>query len=93
MGPWLRELKHAVLTGAPGRTPIHVQWRDREGEHAMMRQVNELRHLILDLVPGQRIGYVTDLRSRTQGRGSYSMEFDHYEVLPQNLADQVINKK
>ena len=62
VGPWLRELKHAVLTGAPGRTPIHVQWRDREGEHAMMRQVNELRHLILDLVPGQRIGYVTDLR-------------------------------
>src|SRR5438876_518347 len=38
-------------------------------------------------------GYVTDLRSKTQGRGSYSMEFDHYEVLPQNLADQVINNK
>jgi elongation factor G len=38
-------------------------------------------------------GYVTELRSKTQGRGSYSMEFDHYEVLPQNLADQVINKK
>jgi len=38
-------------------------------------------------------GYVTDLRSRTQGRGSYSMEFDHYEILPPNLADQVINKK
>jgi len=38
-------------------------------------------------------GYVTDLRSKTQGRGSYSMEFDHYEVLPQNLADQIINKK
>jgi len=41
----------------------------------------------------QMFGYVTDLRSKTQGRGSYSMEFDHYEVLPQNLADQVINKK
>ena len=38
-------------------------------------------------------GYVTDLRSKTQGRGSYSMEFDHYEVLPQSLADQVISKK
>jgi elongation factor G len=37
-------------------------------------------------------GYVTDLRSKTQGRGSYSMEFDHYEVLPPNLAEQVINK-
>jgi len=41
----------------------------------------------------QMFGYVTDLRSKTQGRGSYSMEFDHYEILPPNLAEQVINKK
>jgi ribonuclease Z len=61
-GPWLRELKHAVLTGAPGETPIQLQWRDRHGEHAMTRQVAELRLLILNAVPGQRMGYVTDLR-------------------------------
>lgn len=61
-GPWLRELKHAVLTGAAATTPIEVRWRDRHGEHAMTRQVGELRHLVLDVVPGRRIGYVTDLR-------------------------------
>ena len=61
-GSWLRELKQAVLTGAPDETPILVQWRDRHGEHAMTRQVSELSQLILDVVPGQRIGYVTDLR-------------------------------
>lgn len=61
-GSWLRELKHAVLTGAPGETPIRVQWRDRDGEHVVTRQVSELRPLVLDIVPGQRIGYVTDLR-------------------------------
>ncbi|RDJ98790.1 ribonuclease Z [Paraburkholderia lacunae] len=61
-GAWLRELKHAVLTGAPDEATIQVQWRDRHGEHAMTRQVGELRHLIVDIVPGQRIGYVTDLR-------------------------------
>src|SRR5206468_3045199 len=33
--------------------------------------------------------YTTSLRSATQGRGTSSMEFDHYEVLPQNLADQI----
>ena len=38
-------------------------------------------------------GYATDLRSATQGRGSYVMEFDHYEILPPNLAEQVTNKK
>jgi len=61
-GSWLRELKQAVLTGAPGETPIRVQWRDRHGEHLITRPMSELRHLVLDVVPGQRIGYVTDLR-------------------------------
>ena len=61
-GPWLRELKQAVLTGAPDTTPIQVRWRDRGGEHEATRQVRELREVVLDLVPGRRIGYVTDLR-------------------------------
>jgi len=37
--------------------------------------------------------YTTSLRSATQGRGTSSMEFDHYEVLPQNLADQITKGK
>jgi ribonuclease Z len=61
-GAWLRELKHAVLTGAPGETPIELRWRDRLGEHAVSRQVSQLRDVVLDVVPGQRVGYVTDLR-------------------------------
>src|SRR5438477_8584151 len=61
-GAWLRELKHAVLTGAPDTTPIQVQWRDRDGDHAMTRSASELRHLVLDIVPGRRVGHVTDLR-------------------------------
>jgi ribonuclease Z len=61
-GAWLRELKHAVLNGAADDTPILVQWRDQQGEHAVTRQVGELSHLVLDAVPGQRIGYATDLR-------------------------------
>ncbi|MGL4367117.1 MAG: elongation factor G [Brevinemataceae bacterium] len=34
---------------------------------------------------GEMFGYATDLRSMTQGRGTYSMEFAHYEPLPKNL--------
>src|SRR5271165_5283449 len=34
-GAWLRELKHAVLTGAPDAHPIEVQWRDAGGAHAV----------------------------------------------------------
>jgi len=61
-GAWLRELKQAVLRGAPGDTPIRLVWRDRGGEHARIQPVDALRHLVLDEVPGRRVGYVTDLR-------------------------------
>jgi ribonuclease Z len=61
-GPWLRTLKQAVLAGAPGDTPVAVRWRDRQGEHAVTRTVDELRPVILDVVEGRRVGYVTDLR-------------------------------
>ena len=37
-------------------------------------------------------GYATDLRSNTQGRGNYSMIFDHYEVVPKNIAEEIMNK-
>ena len=37
-------------------------------------------------------GYATDLRSNTQGRGNYSMFFDHYEIVPKNIAEEIMNK-
>jgi ribonuclease Z len=61
-GAWLRTLKQAVLAGAPDDTPIDLAWRDRDGEHRRDATVGELRALVLDTVPGRRIGYVTDLR-------------------------------
>jgi len=61
-GAWLRTLKAAVLAGAADATPIELGWRDRGGEHTERRSVGELRALVLDTIPGRRIGYVTDLR-------------------------------
>ena len=40
----------------------------------------------------EMFGYVNNLRSRTQGRGVFTMEFDHYEEVPKNIADEIINK-
>jgi elongation factor G len=40
----------------------------------------------------QMFGYATDLRSRTQGRGSFTMHFSHYAEAPANIADDVIAK-
>jgi len=41
----------------------------------------------------EMFGYSTDLRSMTQGRATYAMEFDHYEEVPQNVAKEIIEKR
>ena len=40
----------------------------------------------------EMFGYATDIRSRTQGRGSFTMHFSHYEQAPGNIAEEVIGK-
>ncbi|MBU5591739.1 elongation factor G [Clostridium sp. MSJ-4] len=41
----------------------------------------------------EMFGYATTLRSRTQGRGTYSMEFDHYEQAPKSIQEQIVGNK
>ena len=49
--------------------------------------------LVRALVPlSEMFGYVGDLRSKTQGRASYSMQFDSYAEVPKNVADEIIQK-
>jgi len=40
----------------------------------------------------EMFGYATDIRSKTQGRGIFSMEFSHYEEVPRNVAEAIIAK-
>ncbi len=48
---------------------------------------------IKSFVPlSEMFGYSTDLRSKTQGRGNYSMEFDHYEEVPKAIAEVIASK-
>ena len=45
------------------------------------------------MVPlSEMFGYATSLRSNTQGRGTFVMEFDHYEEVPRNIAEEIIKK-
>ena len=49
--------------------------------------------IINAMIPlGEMFGYATSLRSMSQGRATFTMEFDHYEEAPANIADQVIKK-
>jgi elongation factor G len=56
----------------------------------------EERHgdmVVQALVPlSEMFGYVGDLRSKTSGQASYSMEFDSYAEVPTNVADEIIKK-
>jgi elongation factor G len=49
--------------------------------------------VIRGFVPlSEMFGYATDLRSKTQGRGVYTMQFSHYAEVPKNIADKIINR-
>ncbi len=50
--------------------------------------------IVKGFVPlSEMFGYATDLRSKTQGRGNYSMFFEKYEQVPKNIQEKVLNKK
>lgn len=51
-------------------------------------------HVLDAFIPlAEMFGYATDLRSNTQGRATYSMQFDHYEKVPQAISEKVIGEK
>lgn len=48
-------------------------------------------HVVKSFVPlAEMFGYATDLRSKTSGRASYTMTFDHYEEVPKNIAGELL---
>ena len=50
--------------------------------------------IVLSFVPlSEMFGYATTLRSKTQGRGVYAMEFDHYEPVPKGIQEQIAGRK
>jgi elongation factor G len=39
----------------------------------------------------EMLSYASDLTSMTQGRGTYAMEFDHYDIVPQPITDKIVS--
>ena len=63
----------------------------RRGRIEGMEDVGDGR-IVHGFVPlSEMFGYSTDLRSRTQGRGNYSMFFDHYEKVPKNVQEKILD--
>jgi elongation factor G len=64
----------------------------RRGQIQAMEERNGIR-VVKALVPlSEMFGYVGDLRSKTQGRANYSMQFDSYAEVPSNVAKEIIAK-
>ena len=56
-------------------------------------EIRGTTQLIKAMVPlSEMFGYATELRSRTQGRGSFTMHFGQYEEVPKNLAEEIVAK-
>ena len=65
----------------------------RRGRIEGMDAVNGTQ-VIHGFVPlSEMFGYATDLRSKTQGRGTYSMFFDHYEPVPKSVSEKILSAK
>jgi len=57
-----------------------------------MNPENRTTIIEAEVPQSELLRYAQDLRSLTQGRGSYSMEYDHYEPVPANLEPRVIEE-
>jgi elongation factor G len=64
----------------------------RRGKIGGMTQRGDAQVVAADVPLGEMFGYSTQLRSMTQGRAVYTMQFDHYEEVPKNIAEQIISK-
>ena len=65
----------------------------RRGQVSGMTDRNNAKIIDAEVPLSQMFGYATDLRSKTQGRASYSMEFEKYVQVPNNIAQQVIAER
>ena len=65
----------------------------RRGMIQGMEAVNGAQHITAHVPLAEMFGYATDLRSRTQGRGQYTMEPSHYIEVPKNIMDKIIEER
>lgn len=65
----------------------------RRGNLLGMETINGSQEIRAEIPLSEMFGYATDLRSRTQGRGQYTMTFDHYSEVPRNVAEKIIGDR
>ena len=81
-----------VVTPADFLGDVIGDLSSRRGKIGGMTQRGDAQVVAAHVPLAEMFGYSTTLRSMTQGRAVYSMEFDHYEEVPKTMAEQIIAK-
>jgi elongation factor G len=82
-----------VVTPADFLGDVIGDLSSRRGKVGGMTQRGDAQVVSAHVPLAEMFGYSTQLRSMTQGRAVYSMQFDHYEDVPKNIAEEIISKK
>jgi len=92
-GPQLLEpiMKVEIITPEEYMGDVIGDINGRRGRVEGMENRNGAQVINAYVPLANMFGYATDLRSNTQGRAVYSMQFDHYEPVPKNIAEEIIS--
>ncbi|MFA4937375.1 MAG: elongation factor G [Patescibacteria group bacterium] len=93
--PYLLEpvMKIEVITPESYMGEVIGDINSKRGQVLEMRDRTTIKVIDAHVPLAEMFGYATSLRSMTQGRGSYTMEFDHYAEVPRNVAEEIIGDK
>lgn len=86
-------MKAEVITPEEFMGDVIGDLNSRRGQVNEMRDRENIKVIDAEIPLASMFGYATDLRSMTQGRASYSMEFSHYGEVPKNVAEEIIGKE
>ncbi len=93
-GPAILEpiMKVEVITPEANMGDVIGDLNSKRGQIREMRDRTGLKVVDAEVPLSEMFGYATNLRSMTQGRGSYTMEFDHYAEVPRHVAEAIIGQ-
>lgn len=85
-------MKTEVITPEDWMGDVIGDLNSRRGRITGMDERSGMKVISANVPLAEMFGYANDLRSRTQGRATYTMEFSHYEPVPNSIADEIISK-
>ena len=86
-------MKMEVEVPADFQGAVTGELNKRRGLIISTETVGNTSTIIAEVPLAETFGYATDMRSNTQGRATYSMEFDHYAQVPANVAEEVSGRQ